>query len=729
MTNSSSIGALWQSSRRRFSFVMSPRLGWWLSALLATVPLVTAWQFRFVQQYDDQYITFTYARSLAAGQGFTYNGGWTLMGTTTPGWTLVLAALARVVPWVSIPILSHLLSGLCASATVLSLYGIGCQMGYSFAGLATAALLAFDPLFPWFMGSEYSLLLMLCTLSFALALRRRYPLAALFASLALITRYDAAIFVGLLALWVLWQERRIPWQPMLVLVLVFGGWLLSAYLIFGSALPASLVTKQAHVSLGSWPPLDKGFLQWFQYTGHLRQLVFALLGLLPIGLIGVAIYRAGWLLPIMAWGVLYVLFYLEVGVAFYFWYFVPAWFTLTVAASGSIAVLSGWHVARSDSSRWQKISSWSVRLVASGTLVLLVAFAAYNYLTVELRRNLRSPQPQIYTETGEWLKTNTPQDAKVGFIEVGYIGFYSERRVVDPLGLVTPGIEPYLVNKDFTGIVAQYQPEYYLRNTTQDDWLMTQQIKSDWFQEHYVPVHEIKRSDYPGSMIIYKRVDKVGEVDGADKPNAAAQEPAPLSDALPVQEPTEGSVAFRVQSAEETSAAGDLEGARSTYAKLLAGDLKPDERFDILMRWAIMERTHENPVSAIDLLKQAIVLRPDDVEAHANYGAVLLDAGHPEDSAREFEYVMGRAPDHYWAHYLGGVAYQRSGHLDKALTALKKAVELGPEQWMRNQAAVGVIGAALELKDCESVHQVLGANPSLLDSDDALRRRVEEACG
>ena len=67
MTHSSSIGALWQSSRRRLSFVMSPRLGWWLSAVLATVPLVTAWLFRSVQKYDDQYVTFTYARSTRRG--------------------------------------------------------------------------------------------------------------------------------------------------------------------------------------------------------------------------------------------------------------------------------------------------------------------------------------------------------------------------------------------------------------------------------------------------------------------------------------------------------------------------------------------------------------------------------------------------------------------------------------------------------------------------------------
>ena len=37
---------------------------------------------------DDSYITFRYARNLLAGEGFVYNPGVRLMGTTTPLYTL-----------------------------------------------------------------------------------------------------------------------------------------------------------------------------------------------------------------------------------------------------------------------------------------------------------------------------------------------------------------------------------------------------------------------------------------------------------------------------------------------------------------------------------------------------------------------------------------------------------------------------------------------------------------
>jgi hypothetical protein len=45
---------------------------------------------------DDAYITFRYARNIASGVGFVYNAGERVLGTTTPAYTLLLAALSRL---------------------------------------------------------------------------------------------------------------------------------------------------------------------------------------------------------------------------------------------------------------------------------------------------------------------------------------------------------------------------------------------------------------------------------------------------------------------------------------------------------------------------------------------------------------------------------------------------------------------------------------------------------
>jgi hypothetical protein len=41
---------------------------------------------------------------------------------------------------------------------------------------------------------------------------------------------------------------------------------------------------------------------------------------------------------------------------------------------------------------------------------------------------------------GEWLRANTPADASIGTLEVGIIGYYAGRRMIDFAGLIQPDI-------------------------------------------------------------------------------------------------------------------------------------------------------------------------------------------------------------------------------------------------------------------------------------------------
>lgn len=46
--------------------------------------------------YDDAFITYRYAKNIAAGHGFVYNIGEKVLGTTTPLWTILLATGAVI---------------------------------------------------------------------------------------------------------------------------------------------------------------------------------------------------------------------------------------------------------------------------------------------------------------------------------------------------------------------------------------------------------------------------------------------------------------------------------------------------------------------------------------------------------------------------------------------------------------------------------------------------------
>jgi hypothetical protein len=61
------------------------------TALLAAAVAGGLWGF----SYDDAFITYRYAENWATGRGLVFNPGEVVLGTTAPGWALLLGALAR----------------------------------------------------------------------------------------------------------------------------------------------------------------------------------------------------------------------------------------------------------------------------------------------------------------------------------------------------------------------------------------------------------------------------------------------------------------------------------------------------------------------------------------------------------------------------------------------------------------------------------------------------------
>ncbi len=55
-----------------------------------------------------------------------------------------------------------------------------------------------------------------------------------------------------------------------------------------------------------------------------------------------------------------------------------------------------------------------------------------------------------------WLRDNTPPDAVIGTHDVGAIGFYSGRKIVDVVGLVTPELISKLNDKDYVAYITDF---------------------------------------------------------------------------------------------------------------------------------------------------------------------------------------------------------------------------------------------------------------------------------
>ena len=209
---------------------------------------------------DDSFITFRYARNLLAGQGFVFNPGQPVMGTTTALYTLLMAGLGAIFggPNANFPLIAAILNALADGATCVLLYRLGQRAGARFAGLATALIWAVAPFSVTFAigGLETSLYVLLLTATAYAYLQMRFTWTAFLAGLAFLTRPDALILLLPLGLdWLVrLLRRRLPWpswQTFAAVLLPVGAWLGFATLYFGSPVPHSLTAKLNAYQLGS----------------------------------------------------------------------------------------------------------------------------------------------------------------------------------------------------------------------------------------------------------------------------------------------------------------------------------------------------------------------------------------------------------------------------------------------------------------------------------------------
>jgi hypothetical protein len=120
----------------------------------------------------------------------------------------------------------------------------------------------------------------------------------------------------------------------------------------------------------------------------------------------------------------------------------------------------------------------------------------------------------LYQRAGEWLAAHGGPATSVGYLEVGEIGYYSQARVIDLLGLVTPGAAGHVAAHDFEWAVQRYGPEYYLANdrfegTPQAEGNLAHLSHEAWFTAAYSPVLTLidHRGGDPATyhMVIYRR--------------------------------------------------------------------------------------------------------------------------------------------------------------------------------------------------------------------------------
>lgn len=491
---------------------------------------------------DDPFITYRYAENLATGNGFVYNAGERILSTTTPLYALILTAGRLVTP--DLPALSNWIGVLSLWAGAWLIYRICKHFGHSAAGMVAGLIYAAFPLLWLSLGFEVPLYLLLVLCGCCLCFTGRTTLAALPLAAATLTRADGLIPTGVLFLYAVFHNRReangqrrrakdflsSATRFALMYLLALAPVLVWLTVYFGSPVPVTLAAKNAQTALGvtgfyAGTTFVQGAIilakAWFSQTP-----LYGLLALAALAGFAAAIWKARWALVFVAWAALYGLGYHLLHVAPYHWYYAPF-----VPAA---AILAGLGVAWAGEAV-ARVSNLRYVVIAILAAILLTALGVSDYRIAQVlgTDTLISPEradykalpevkTDVYRRVGEWLAANTPADADVGVTEVGVMGYYAERRMVDFLGLLRPDVAQALARGDPAWALFHYQPDYLA--LTEVNPLYSYDIRRDeWFRAAYAPVRQFADERFWGGPVtVYQRVIPRSSTGAVDRLPASA---------------------------------------------------------------------------------------------------------------------------------------------------------------------------------------------------------------
>jgi hypothetical protein len=419
--------------------------------------------------YDDPYITYRYTRHLLQGKGLVYNVGEPVLSTTAPGYALLLAPLALVCG--DIPLMGNALSALGLGLGAMTLFLWARETGHQAGddtpwtgGIAGLLLLTF-PLCVMSFGSEMGAYLGLTIAGFRAYARKRPVRALAWMAVATLVRPDGALAAALILVHLLVTRRRLPWKSAVAYAIILLPWIVYATWTYGSPLPASLAAKQAQGRmLISDSYLIGAYKMVIGYAQRPLYWLYLLLGALGAWHL---VRRGQTWWPFIAWTACSFLAYVLLGVTRYFWYYVP----LVPGALLLVALGIDWIRARLSTVRLGRQLDHRLQWTLSTALVALLL--APNLRGLYDWHRHPDARLEVYRQIGQWIDVHLSEAVSVGTIEVGIIGYYSQRRIIDFAGLIQPSVHEQMRPESTyydtaTWAVEQYRPDLLV-------------LRNDWF--------------------------------------------------------------------------------------------------------------------------------------------------------------------------------------------------------------------------------------------------------
>lgn len=397
---------------------------------------------------DDAWIHQTYARNLGQHGQLAYNLGEPSVGSTSPLWTLLLAPAHALGldprPW------TYLLGGVLLLLTGWVSHRLTSRL-FSKCGLVpllTGAFCVLEWHLVWasFSGMETVLFAVLSLLLMERGLAGEKPFVlGVWGGLLTLTRPEGLLLLLLVALYTTRKTNRgdsnLNWrQPSRTLLLLLAGFalLVLPYLalnlrVSGNLFPNTFYAKQAEYgpALASVPI----WTRWVRVAGAtmIGAQILLIPGCLYAAYKSVTLRNPAAALPLAWWFVLVTLYAVRLPVTYQHGRYV-------LPAIPALLLLGVWGTMSLP--RLHRVPKQALLLSIPLLLVIFWLRGAQQYAT-----DVRIIDSELKA-VGVWLSEHTSPDVQVGAHDIGAVGYFSQRFLVDTAGLITPEVIPFIRDED-----------------------------------------------------------------------------------------------------------------------------------------------------------------------------------------------------------------------------------------------------------------------------------------
>ncbi len=398
---------------------------------------------------DDALIYFRYIENFINGNGLVYNIGERFNGLTSPFYiylSILISSLTKEVESTQL-----ILNGILLIASGITLVYIFNELELTLAGFIASVIVVTAKYFYQVFGLETNLFVFLSLLTILFYFKKNYRALSVSSALLFITRGEG-LFLIIIISYFLYKEHRenLKFSLLIPLITVLAGNSVFNYLYYGSLLPQTLLAKIYQGESGFWD--NASFILGIEYLFKMFNkqqyyivclYIFAVIGLIKF-------YSNRFVMILLLYTLSITVFYTILNIPDYHWYYSIHFLTFYILVSLGIAKITGLKKKRFKYSGGIKFA-------------VLLVFIYFSLTHLEIARLVMNEGPNgNYKYMGEWFQKNTPPDTKIAAVEIGHIGWYSKRYIIDILGLTNSRNAEFLGKGEYDRWFEFYKPDYII---------------------------------------------------------------------------------------------------------------------------------------------------------------------------------------------------------------------------------------------------------------------------